>query len=296
MVLRVFDVSNIIRTGLTNKVATIMGGVRNTPKGYKAIEIKSGGLSLLFRMIRKYKDDYLVFCCDRPPTEKRKIYPSYKESKCNTPIGGDFDKQIRVVEEILQQCGFNVLFREGYEADDIIYSVIKKYHDDFDNIVVHTKDTDLCLVVDNKVSIGPVGNNGREVNRDNYELSVTKKRITPYNTVALHKILHGDTSDNVEGVSKSTAKKIENIIYSSNVLPSLCSSYNFLYNFFKKEAPELLTQLRVIFPFEIDIDIDMNMRPDDQLINAWGYLVNCGDYTQPPKNEKELIDSIIEYF
>lgn len=296
MILRVFDVPNIIRTGLSNRVATIMGGVVNTPSGYKALEMKSGGISLLFRMIKKYKNDTLIFCCDREPTVKRGFDPTYKMTKKDYENDSDYAKQIKAIEIILKDCGYNVLAKDGYEADDLIFSTVKKYKDLAQEVIVHTKDSDLCLLVEQNVSIGPVGNNNREVNMENYELAVTKKQLTPYNTATLSKIYHGDTSDGVKAGNRSAVHKIKEIIESSKVLPTLCGSYDFLYNLFKSEAPELIPQLNIIFPLQIDVEVNLELKPINDNIEAWGYISNCGDYKKKPENEVEILKKIYEYF
>ena len=281
-VLRIFDVSNIIKRGYINKRAIINGGIVKTAKGYKSLFIPSGGISFLFRMIKQHNHDTLAFCCDRTPDFKRDIMSSYKSGGGNSfteDVKQNIDIQLKVVEEILKDCSYPVYAEEHYEADDLIYSLVKRYHDDFDHIYIHTTDSDVQFLVDDKVSIGLVGNAGKEVTRENYEYTVISNKVVPYNTRLTEKMFHGG-KDGIPALRKDLQVELQDYLYCNDFSKQNCGNKEFVLNIIKEFVPEAEQQALITFPLDAPINGDVHMRPQIDKVNTWGFLVGCRDY--PP--------------
>lgn len=98
-----------------------------------------------FRMLLKLfheKPDYLVVAWDaHTKTHRHQIYPEYKANRVKAP--DDFKAQIPIVQEVAKKLNIHSLVLPGYEADDIIASMAKKYKQDKEimcNILSSDKD------------------------------------------------------------------------------------------------------------------------------------------------------------
>jgi DNA polymerase-1 len=96
-----------------------------------ATGVAFGFLSLILDLSEKYKTNQLIFCWDSPGSVRKQWFPEYKMSRdTKTPeekveraqIHAQFDA---LRQEILPAIGFsNNPFQLGYEADDLIASII----------------------------------------------------------------------------------------------------------------------------------------------------------------------------
>lgn len=235
MDLHIFDMSNYIYAGSFSH-KSIGRGVRETNGEYQANEAPIGGVRFAIRQIASYiKEDTVVMpVFDRVPVIKRDMYANafgsedgYKGNR--PPKKLDITQQQRYAEEIMRDMGMVVQAVEDYEADDVIYSLVQYYKNDFDHIYVHTKDSDLFFLVSENVSISTVGEQGKDINIYNYPTQVHSSEHTLYNTVHLRKLCRGDSSDNIPGVGWDFAEKIDSIVpteeYNKFGDLDLCRSY-----------------------------------------------------------------------
>ena len=231
--LRIFNVSDYIHAGAAPRKSgyspAYNGGVGEDCYGnYCARYLPTGGIAMALNPIYEIitsdedKDDILVFCIDDTPTIKRRMYKElfndetgYKGTRAAKNL--DVTIQREAIKDILSLVSPNVFFMEGYEADDIIATLVWKYSRSFDKVIVHTVDKDLfCLVSDN-VEIAPVGSRGNHVTKNNFSSIVTDKRKKPmpYNTILLDKLIHGDPSDNIPGIGTFYEEPIKKYINES---------------------------------------------------------------------------------
>jgi DNA polymerase-1 len=88
-----------------------------------------------------------VFDKSRETLERRNIYPPYKAQRKPTPE--PLKEQFISIEKTLENMGFKVFYKDGYEADDFAGSIVETFEKEID-IVLMTKDHDyLQLVSDN---------------------------------------------------------------------------------------------------------------------------------------------------
>lgn len=286
--LRLFDVSNFIHTGSVNTRAIISGGVINTPRGWKPLELKSGGLSMLFRHIKYYiEKDNIIMCLDNEPTAKRALCPQYKAHREKKPI---VEKQKEIVRAILKDCKFQIAEEVTKEAEDAMFEVIRCYKDEFKKIVIHSADSDTYAFVDDKVSIGLTGDNSKEVTIDNYEYTVKKGQITPYNVSNILKMIHGDQSDNVKALSRNVGETLKYLFINNPIYQSKAGDRDFVFKVLERSLPQALLQAQIIFPLDCNTFVDPYTKPDLERIKIWGYIVGCNDYSRP-----ETIPEDIQY-
>lgn len=168
-----------------------------------------GVITMLKKLIDAKRPDHLVVCMESKlkKTFREELYPEYKANRGAPPE--DLSPQIPLVEEFVQTYPIKVLTAPGYEADDIIATLVEKFsgRDDIDVYIV-TSDKDLMQLVGENVFIYDTMKEkvfGRE--------AVIEKFGVPPEKVIDVQSLSGDPSDNipgVNGVGPKTAAKLVN--------------------------------------------------------------------------------------
>jgi DNA polymerase-1 len=116
-----------------------------------------GMLSQMAKYITLHSPSFVFMCNDHPPYFRKDLYPRYKYKGDGEPDEKIKQMIIRLNEsrpycnDVLRRLCIPVLDEEGFEADDMIAGVVKKYHRVFDKIVIISNDSDLyqLLVYEN---------------------------------------------------------------------------------------------------------------------------------------------------
>lgn len=268
-ILHLFDVSPFIHAGHVNQYSKLERLVDDGVT-WKTYVTPTGGTSFLFNTLYEVagRGD-CVFCCDRNPTIKKDMLPTYKNNRDHKH---DISVDKGACEYILKKCGCTVLARAGYEADDIIYTLVQKLHNQYDKIYIYTGDSDLYFLVDDIVEIKPSSSRAKSVNRDNYEQIAHKGGIR-YNCLTTMKILKGDTSDCIPAMTKAMQEKFMRVMYREEFFPHL-GDKKFVRDWVQMLCPECLSQVDMVFPLDID-DLPLEFdAPDRQMIINFGDAMN----------------------
>ena len=268
-ILRIFDLSSYAHAGNVNKRAFMDGPIVELTTGYTQRNIPAGGISLLFKQLYYFMGECdMVFCADRNPTIKKEMYPRYKESRTHAR---DVLIQKEVMERVLKACGFTVLYEEGYEADDFIYSLVQKCKNQYDHIYVHAGDSDLYLLVDDNVSIAQTHSKTKEVNLDNYSYVIKKNNFTPYNMLSFLKVLNGDASDDIPPMDSTRAQQILDIFDTDFYRPKM-GDKKFMRATLEFAAPDILPQFDLVYPLDVAVPDEFGCG-DKQLVKEFGYAM-----------------------
>lgn len=264
-ILHIFDVSTFVHAGHVNKRSRLET-LEKVGATWKSKVTPAGGVSLIFNQLYNVvgRGD-LVFCCDRLPTIKMDMYSEYKANRIHKP---EIAIEKRVAEYILQECGCHVLARAGYEADDLIYSLVKKFHDKYDEIYLYLNDSDLYFLVDDKVSVKPASSKGKEVTRENFE-QVAVKGGCRYNNITISKIMSGDISDNIPALPPELRKEFKERMSIEEFYPYY-GDKNFVREWVARLLPDALSQVELVFPLDVDDLPDSFKVPDKQAIMNFG--------------------------
>lgn len=268
-ILHIFDVSPFIHAGHINKYSKLEQLV-DMGTTWKTQVTPTGGTSFLFNTLYDVvgRGD-CVFCCDRNPTIKKDMLPSYKSNRVH-----DRSKSVDkgAAEYILEKCGCTVLARAGYEADDIIYSLVKKFKSSYDHIYVYTGDSDLYFLVSDNVSIRPSSSVAKSVDMSNYERVASKNGIK-YNCLTVYKILCGDNSDCIPALPKADQQLLMNLLYQDSLYAKL-GDKDTVRNLVSYVYPNLLYQVDLVFPLDVDDLPDEFSTPDKKMIVNFGDAMN----------------------
>jgi DNA polymerase I len=157
-----------------------------------------GFSSVLIKVINELKPDYMVAAFDlAAPTFRHIEYDQYKAKRVKAP--DELYAQIPRTKEVLNAFGVPVLEKEGFEADDIIGTVAKKYTNKEIDILILTGDLDTLQLIDDNIRVYTMkrGLNdtiiyGEKEVEARYGLKVSQ--------MIDYKALRGDPSDNIPGV------------------------------------------------------------------------------------------------
>lgn len=163
---------------------------------YTSTGVQTQAIYGFCRALKKIIDDfdpkYLVVAWDsKGPTFRTNIYAEYKATRQAPP--SDLITQKNEIIEILKAIGICQAACQGYEADDVIYSLVKDFSEH--QIVLVCPDKDLFQLLSPSVFIfDPF--KGRLIDQATYE----QEKGIPVAKIAFFYALLGDSSDNIPGV------------------------------------------------------------------------------------------------
>lgn len=295
-ILHLIDIGSVIHAGRANNyIRTI---VKDTSGEWLTRKTFVGGISFLFNIIAydyKMNRTTLVFLADRKPIAKQRIRPSYKSNRMHNEA---IESQKEIVEYILRDCGFQVLYQDEYEADDLIYTICQNYKEKVPNIFIHTSDSDIYCNVDKNVEIWPVKTGDKQVCLGNYERTCSNKELIPYNTITFEKMLRGDSADNISKLYTYPHHILREQFYNDYWMPRLGCTQQVL-PVIEAQFPEIYEQARMVYPFYLDnINIDLELLANSDKINAWATVVGNNKFqrTASVKELESLSNSIFEMF
>ncbi|EYE89212.1 DNA polymerase I [Fervidicella metallireducens AeB] len=168
-----------------------------------------GFTTMLLKILEEMKPDYIAAAFDKKaPTFRHKEYEDYKAGRKKMP--DDLAQQFPPVKELLQAFNVGIFEIEGYEADDIIGTIAKKFESPELDVYIYTGDRDALQLVSKYTRVIITKKGITET--DLYDIQQIKDKygLTPEGIIDL-KGLMGDASDNipgVPGVGEKTAIKL----------------------------------------------------------------------------------------
>ena len=168
-----------------------------------------GVTSMLISLFDQLKPDYVLAALDDiEPTFRVEEFTGYKAHR--KPMEDDLSSQIPKVFEIIDAFGIPKLSLAGYEADDVIGTMVEKYKDEEDlEIIVVSNDRDLWQLVGKNVLVMSPQSKGMAEWIGEKEVKA-RYGFRPEQIID-YKGLKGDPSDNIPGVygiGQKTATKL----------------------------------------------------------------------------------------
>ncbi|MFB0517918.1 MAG: DNA polymerase I [Acidobacteriota bacterium] len=159
-----------------------------------------GFTNSLLRLMSKEQPEYLAVVFDsRQPTFRHKAYPAYKATRQKMPE--EMIPQMPRIMEVLEAMGLPVLEMPGYEADDIVGSLSKRFAGEGAEVYLVSGDKDLFQLVGPSVKFYHLRSTGKEVDILNDEEVEEKFGVPPGKVVDVLALM-GDSSDNIPGVPR----------------------------------------------------------------------------------------------
>lgn len=182
-----------------------------TSKDGELINALYGFLLLLFKIIKELKPDFLAVCFDYPgKTFRHEEFLEYKAKRPKAP--DELIGQIKKTKEALKAFSICFFEKEGFEADDLIASILKKIQGqkDIEKIIV-SGDSDLFQLVKNNTKIYYLRAKSKKVEILDEKKLKERLGFSPQKLI-LYKIFKGDVSDNVPGIEGIGEKMAQEIL------------------------------------------------------------------------------------
>lgn len=154
-----------------------------------------GFTKMLLDLLRENRPDYLAVVFDRPREEtfRRELYPEYKANRDEMPT--DLVLQIPYIKMIVEALNIKTLEAPGFEADDLIATLARRYSAEGIDVTVVTGDKDLMQIVDERIGLLDTMKDKRSGLQEVLERFGVGPELVP-DLLGLA----GDTSDNIPGV------------------------------------------------------------------------------------------------
>lgn len=191
-------------------------------------EVDTTNIYGTLKMIESYRKQYLKnndgtdnevtvsIAADSKTVSRRDVDTEYKSNRGGRLQDDDFTAINRILN-MLENIGYNVYRCEGYEADDIIRTLVLKHEKDFDLTIIHTNDSDILVNISDKVGVARFKSNLKYhllTVPANFSAIMSKefKCQMPYNCILLYKSTVGDKSDVVKGIKGFGPKAFDKIV------------------------------------------------------------------------------------
>jgi len=169
-----------------------------------------GFVSMLLKIKTDLDPQYLAVTFDRPaPTFRKEIYKEYQATR--PKMDDDLILQVDKVHEVVKSMGIPIFEMDGYEADDIIGTLVKLTADKTDQIIIVTGDRDILQLVEEGKIFVYMPTKGLSEAKLYGEKEVKERMGVMPKQIPDFKALAGDSSDNypgVEGIGPKTAVSI----------------------------------------------------------------------------------------
>ena len=228
------------------------------------------------RLLEKHKPEHLAWVHDSGLSFRHETYPAYKATreKLTEELQADFDRGMDRICQLLDAYRIPIVTLKGFEADDVIGTLVDKGLEQKMNVIVVSGDKDFQQLIRPGVWLlnpgrgGPAGVEEHWVSVENASerLGVAPEFVTDYLALV------GDSSDNVpgvKGIGDKTACELvaqygdlENILaHASEITKKRPREALLQYADNARLSKELVT-IRHDLPLEFDTDATRIREPD----------------------------------
>ena len=159
-----------------------------------------GIATMLMKIVADFKPDYIVACYDLPQkTFRHEAYQNYKAGRAKTDP--NLVAQLISSRRVFETFGIPIYDAPGFEADDILGTIVEKLKDDKDvEIIIASGDMDTLQLVDKKkVQVFTLKKGINDTVIYDEKAVVERFGFVP-KLLPDYKGLRGDTSDNIIGI------------------------------------------------------------------------------------------------
>ncbi len=170
-----------------------------------------GFTTMLVKLFGDFSPDRIAVCFDLGrPAYRHDVYDGYKANRRTTP--DDFSSQMPLVREVLAALRIPVVEVAGYEADDLIATLVSQARAEGLPVLVVTGDRDNLQLIDDQADIRVMMTRRGITDTTVYDEAAVQERygVPPGRYIDVAS-LRGDPSDNlpgVPGVGDKTATKL----------------------------------------------------------------------------------------
>ncbi len=189
-----------------------------TTKKGEPVNAVYGFLLVFLKSVREFQPGYIAACFDVPgPTFRHKEYREYKATRPPTPK--DLVPQIIKTKDILKSFSVPVFEKKGFEADDIIGTLVRRAQET-ERIII-SGDKDILQLIGQGTEVYLLRKGVKDTVLYDEELFRKRFQGLKPEQVIEFKGLRGDPSDNIPGVSGIGEKTAINLLKSFGTINNL---------------------------------------------------------------------------
>ncbi|MFA6322949.1 MAG: DNA polymerase I [Candidatus Buchananbacteria bacterium] len=191
-----------------------------TTKSGEVVNAVYGFTMILLRVLKDLKPDYLAVTFDlAAPTFRHKEFKEYKAQRVKQ--ADELYAQIPRIKEVVRAFNIPIYEKEGFEADDVIATLVCDQAVEKILSIIVTGDMDTMQLVDENTQVFTMHKGLSDTLT--YDIEEVKRRyggLTPEQMVD-YKALRGDPSDNIPGVKGIGEKGAINLLLEFKTLDNI---------------------------------------------------------------------------
>ena len=242
-----------------------------------------GFINSLFKLLREENPDYVAVVLDcKEPTFRHELYTEYKATREKMP--DELVEQLNPLFEVISHTNIPILKKPGFEADDIIGTLVKKAEQAGLVTYMVTGDKDMMQLVSETTFMYSPGNRFKPTTI--YDKAKVKEKwgVGPEGIIDMLALV-GDTSDNVPGVDGVGPNTARNLLAE--------------YKATREKMPdELVEQLEPLFEVISNTKIPILKKPGFEADDIIGTLVKkaelAGLVTYMVTGDKDMMQLVSE--
>jgi DNA polymerase I len=242
-----------------------------SPSGHPTNAIY-GFIQMLLKLLKDHDPRHVAVVFDvGRVTFRNEIYPEYKANRAAMP--DDLRMQMEPIREVVRAFNIPTLEKEGFEADDIIGALARRFAGEGGHVIIVTGDKDLMQVVSDRITLLDTMKDKQSGVADVFErFGVGPELVTDILGLA------GDSSDNIPGVPGIGEKTAMKLIQEFGSLDQLLERAGEVkgkngekLREFREQAllSRRLATIEYNVPVEITLDELVAREPDQAVLNAF---------------------------
>ncbi len=230
-----------------------------------------GFINMLDKIIKDYQPEYMAIAFDmKAPTFRHSQYDQYKAGRKRMPE--ELAMEIPILKDILDAMRITRLELEGYEADDIIGTLVRMGEEEGLEPLVFTGDRDQLQLATDTAKIIYTKRGVSEFDLYDRESFIEEYGFTPLQFID-YKGLAGDSSDNIPGIPGVGAKTATKLIQEYGSVESIIENVDSikpagLQAKVRDNAAQAMMSKRLATIFT---DVPLEITPDECLLQEPDY-------------------------
>jgi DNA polymerase-1 len=239
----------------------------------KPTAVPFGAAMFMHRLLSEYSPDHMVLALEsKTPTFRHELFPEYKANRQGT-TPSDFGVQIPDFLGLFMAMGVKSVSVPGFEADDVIGTLAKKYGTEGHEVYIVSGDKDFCQLVDNNIKIiYPKNGDFKIIDAQGV---VDKFGVLPSQVIDCLAIL-GDRVDNVPGVKgigeKGAAELLKTYGNLSNVLANANNIQSKRYSTALQKSMKEAVMSKTLVTISLEVPVPYSL--EDMKVNKETMLNN----------------------
>ena len=217
-----------------------------------------GFANTLIEVINKQNPTHLAVVFDtKKPTQRHIDFPQYKAHREAMPEG--ISEALPYIDQLLEAMKIPKLYKDGFEADDVIGTLAKKAEKEGFQVYMMTSDKDFAQLVSENIFMYRPGNKWQPTTVWGIPEVLEKFEIQRIEQVSDFLGMRGDTADNIPGIPGVGEKTAQKFIAEFGSMEGLFENTHKLKGKMKEKvesAKEIGLQSKQLVTIITDVPID----------------------------------------